>query len=193
MNFLRVAGFRQIFFGGLRILSEVLKERTDLMQTYDPQKAARVWLRVQAGQETPKELPREEKRPEDLQRLIMDEWNAAATYLRLARQMPQKEAMTLQRLAREEHTHTACLKGIYHLITGNQAAVSAQKAEGEMPMQILRRCYGQEMRSLKEYEARSDDPEYGHVFSRLAEQEREHCRAVLELIGSLKKRESGKR
>ena len=42
-----------------------------------------------------------------------------------------------------------------------------------------------EMRSLKEYEARADDPEYGHVFARIAQQEREHCMALLGLIGSL--------
>ena len=44
------------------------------------------------------------------------------------------------------------------------------------------------MRSLKEYEALMDDPEYGHVFARLAEQEREHCRTLLEMIGGLRKK-----
>ena len=156
------------------------------MHTYDSQRAARVWQRVQAVQDPAKEIPQDEPRHEVLQELIMNEWQAAATYLRLARQMPPKEAQTLQRLAREEHTHASCLKGIYHLMTGNQAATSSPKPENEPPELTLRRCYGREMRSLKEYEARCDDPEYGHVFMRLAEQEREHCRAVLELIGSLR-------
>lgn len=157
------------------------------MHTYDSQKAARVWQRVQAGQDTPREAVRAETLSDNLQELIMNEWTAAATYLRLARQMQPREAQVLQRLAREEHSHAACLKGIYHLITGNQAVIRSPKPENETPELTLRRCYGGEMRSLKEYESRSDDPQYGHVFARLAEQEREHCRAVLELIGGLKK------
>ena len=57
----------------------------------------------------------------------------------------------------------------------------------ESPDRCLRRCYGQEMRCLAQYEARSTDPEYGPVFSRLAAQEREHCRIILELLGRLQK------
>ena len=52
---------------------------------------------------------------------------------------------------------------------------------------MLRRCYGREMRCLAQYEARANHPEYGPVFARLAEQEREHCRLILELIGNLKR------
>ena len=52
---------------------------------------------------------------------------------------------------------------------------------------VLRKCYTAELQSVVEYEARSSDPEYGHVFARMARQEREHCALVLELIGSLHK------
>jgi rubrerythrin len=159
------------------------------MHTYDPQQAQRVWQRVQAGQDTARETAKEEARNDNLQELIMNEWNAAATYLRLARQMGPGHAQVLQRLGREEHGHAACLKGIYHLITGRQAVTGSPKPEQESPELTLRKCYGREMRSLKEYEARMGDPEYGHVFAKLAEQEREHCRAVLELIGSLGKKQ----
>ncbi len=147
------------------------------MNTYDPKKAARVWQRVQAVQE-----PRQS---DDLQELIMNEWTAAATYLKLARQLGQREAAVLQRLGREEQAHGACLKGIHTLMTGQNAVTRSPQPEIQNPEQTLRRCYGWEMRSLKEYEARSNDPEYGHVFARLAQQEREHCRAVLELIGGI--------
>ena len=150
------------------------------MNTYDPQKAQRVWQRVHSQNE---ESPREG----NLQELIMNEREAAATYLRLSRQANPREASVLQRLFREEQTHVACLKGIYTLITGLAPTTRSPQPVSE-PMEVtLRKCYGREMRSLKEYEARSDDPEYGHVFRRLAEQEREHCRAVLELIGGLPK------
>jgi len=43
------------------------------------------------------------------------------------------------------------------------------------------------MHTLAAYEQRSADREYGPVFARLAQQEREHCRMVLELIGNLQK------
>lgn len=154
------------------------------MNGYDPQKAARVWQRVQGQQEALKQTD-----PDDnLRELIMNEWIAASTYLKLARQMGAKEAAILQRLGREEQTHAACLKGIHTLMTGEKAGVQAPRTETEAPELTLRRCYAGEMRSLKAYEARSNDPEYGHVFASLAQQEREHCRAVLELIGGLGKK-----
>lgn len=154
------------------------------MNTYDPQKAARVWQRVQNQTAQP-----EQSRPESsLKGLIMEEWISAATYLQLSRQLPSREASVLQRLFREEQTHAACLKGIYTLITGEKAAVSAPAPVKEPPELTLRKCYVREMRSLKEYEARMDDGDYGPVFAKLAEQEREHCRTVLELIGGLQKK-----
>ena len=152
------------------------------MNTYDPQKAARVWQRVQ-GEKENRESPHRE---DNLQELIMNEWVAAATYLQLARKMGQKEAAVLQNLAREEQNHLSCLKGIHTLITGEKCAVKAPKIQLGTPETTLRRCYGEKMRNLKAYEARTSDPEYGHVFTRLAEQEREHCRILLELIGRFK-------
>ena len=152
------------------------------MPVYDPQKAARVWQRVQSAQP---ELPRPE---ENLKELIFNEWTAAATYSRLARQLPQKEAAVLQRLSREEHGHGACLRGIYLLKTGEKCPVHTPEPETEPVEATLRRCYGLEMRSLKEYEVKTGDPEYGHVYARLADQEREHCMALLGVIGSLGKK-----
>lgn len=154
------------------------------MQTYDAQKAERVWQRVQGS----KEEIRQSRTLDNIQELIMNEWIAAATYLRLARQMQPKQAALLHKLAGEEQTHAACLRGMYTLITGQQPVTRSPLPEVDTPELTLRRCYGREMRSLKEYEALRDDPEYGHVFARLAEQEREHCRTLLELIGGLRKK-----
>lgn len=151
------------------------------MQTFDAQKAERVWQRVQGSREESKQ----NRILDNIQELIMNEWIAAATYLRLARQMQPKQASRLQKLAAEEQTHAACLRGMYTLITGQQPVTRSPLPEVDTPELTLRRCYGREMRSLKEYEALRDDPEYGHVFARLAEQEREHCRVLLELLGVL--------
>ena len=153
------------------------------MNTYDPQKAARVWQRVQQ-----QEPDRTENVRGNLQELIMNEWLNAATYLRLARQMGQREAVILQKLGREEQNHASCLRGIHKLITGEQSVARWPQPPADKPELTLRRCYASHMRSLKEYEKRSDDPEYGPVFARLAQQERDQCRTVLELIGSLGRR-----
>lgn len=154
------------------------------MRPIDPQKEARVWQRVQGSREAPPDAPRDM----NLQGLIMNEWTAAATYLQLARQVPAKEAAVLQRLFREEQTHAACLKGIYTLITGERPVIQTPPPSRESVEMTLRKCYGAEMRSLMEYENRAADSEYGPVFAKLAEQEREHCKAVLELIGGLERK-----
>ena len=153
------------------------------MHTYDPQKAARVWQRVQAGQEDPKQA----RLNDNLQELIMNEWIAAATYLRLARQMQPKQAAVLQRLGTEEHAHAACLKGIYTLITGEKPLVPPPAVSDDPQEIMLRRCYGREMRCLSQYESRMGDPQYGHIFRSLARQEQEHCHKILEILGTLSK------
>lgn len=146
------------------------------METYDPEKAAQVWQRVHASAPTGPDS-------DTLLALIAGEWNDAATYLYLARGRQGREAAILRRLFEEEQAHAACLKGIYTLTTGQKPVIHTPPPVQGTLEATLRRCYGREMRSLAEYEARSADPEYGPVFVRLAAQEREHCRIVLELIG----------
>lgn len=148
------------------------------METYDPELAARVWQRVHA---TAPEAPD----CGDLLALIAGERTDAATYLYLSRGRQSREAAILRRLFEEEQAHAACLRGIYTLITGQKPVIRTAAPVQEPLDRALRRCYGREMRSLAEYEARSADPEYGPVFTRLAAQERDHCRTVLELIGNL--------
>ena len=147
------------------------------MENYDAAKATRVWQRVQASQPEAEGLPA----------LIAGEMEDAATYIQLARRLGGKEGQTLRQLASAEQSHTACLKGIYTLMTGEPINPRIPPLRQEPAERTLRRCYGKEMRCLAQYEARTSDPEYGPVFARLAAQEREHCMTVLELIGRLKK------
>lgn len=152
------------------------------MNTYDPRKAERVWARVQGDREP------EVKAPEmNLQAMIMNEWVASSTYLALSRQVPPREGCILQRLAREEQGHGACLKGIYTMITDQEPVIKASPMTAGSVELILRKCYAAEMQTAREYESWVSDPEYGPVFCRLAEQEREHCRIILELMGRLRK------
>lgn len=151
------------------------------METYDPQMAQRVWQRVY-------NQPQTQPDGEELLSLIAQEWTDATTYLHLSRRYQGKAGTILHRMFQDEQAHAACLKGIYTLMTGKHPTVRSVPPSQEPVPVILRRCYGREMHSLAQYEARAADPEYGQVFSRLAEQEREHCRRVLELLGNLKQR-----
>lgn len=148
------------------------------METFDPTKAAQVWQRVHTGAPQP--------RPEEgLLELITREAEDAAIYLQLSRVVQGKASVLLRRMYDQEQTHVACLKGIYTLTTGKRANIPMPKLTPDTPENVLRRCYGREMRCLARYEQRCSDPEYGQVFSRLAEQERDHCRMILELLGGL--------
>ena len=150
------------------------------MNTYDPKKARQVWERVQGCQESTPAKP-----DMNLQAMIMNEWVTAATYLALARQVPPREMCILQRLAREDQGHGACLKGIYTMITDQEPVIKAPPITAGSVNLTLRKCYASLLKTLQEYEQWSRDAEYGPVFQRLADQEREHCRLVLELIGRL--------
>ena len=148
------------------------------MENYDAAKATRVWQRVQASQQTAPDA-------QGLTALIAEELEDAATYAQLAKRLGGKEGQTLRQLAQTEHSHAACLKGIYTLMTGEPINPKIPPLRQEPAERTLRRCYGREMRCLAQYESRSADPEYGPVFARLASREREHCMTVLELLGKI--------
>lgn len=150
------------------------------MENFDTAKATRVWNRVHSGTADNEPLA-------GLPALIAEEQLDAAVYQQLTRRLGPKEAPLLRRLYEEDLAHAACLKGIHSLVTGEKINPRTPPVPQESAMLTLRRCYGREMRCLAQYEARSADPEYGPVFSRLAAQEREHCRMVLELLGRLQK------
>jgi len=146
------------------------------MEKYDPQVAARVWQRVKGE-------PPQEHDEAQLQAMIQQEQHAAAVYLQLSRRFPGKDAAALHRLAADAQSHSACLRGIYSLVTGQSAASQTVSVPQEPLEAALRRCYGRAMHTLTQYEHWSSHREYGPVFSRLAQQEQEHCRILLELLG----------
>lgn len=148
------------------------------METYDKAKAARVWQRVQ-GEAVANPT-------QGLGGLIAEEWADAAIYLALSRRVQGNASAILRKISQEEQAHMACLKGIYTLQGAGRPDIPSPPPLDKAPVSmLLRRCYGREMRCLAQYEARSSDPEYGQVFARMAQQEREHCRLILELLGNL--------
>lgn len=148
------------------------------METYDKAKAARVWQRVQGETAA--------NPTQGLGGLIAEEWSDAAIYLALSRRVQGNAAAILKKMSQEEQSHMACLKGIYTLLGNGRPNIPNPPAVDKAPVSmILRRCYGREMRCLAQYEARTQHPEYGQIFARIVQQEREHCRQILELLGNL--------
>ena len=151
------------------------------MEAYDKAKAARVWQRVQNSTPAPPADP-----TRGLSGLIAEEWADAAIYLALSRRVQGNASAILKKMSQDEQTHMACLKGMYALQGAGRPDIPAPPPVDKAPIGLLlRRCYGREMRCLAHYESRATDPEYGQVFARMAQQEREHCRQILELLGSL--------
>lgn len=148
------------------------------METIDKAKAARVWQRVQGNVAADP--------TQGLGGMIAEEWADAALYLSLAKRVQGNAANVLRKIGQEEQSHMACLKGIYTLQGNGRPDVPSPPPVDRAPIGVLlRRCYGREMRCLAQYESRSNHPEYGQIFARMAQQEREHCRLLLELLGSL--------
>ena len=115
--------------------------------------------------------------------LIARVWDGAAAYAQIARELGGRDAALLRRLSEQAQSQAACLKGIYTLIAGRRANVRFTPAAGEPVQVALRRCYGREMKLLASFEAWTNRQDYGHVFTCLARQSREHCGVILEVLG----------
>ena len=153
-----------------------------MMETIDPNQAARVWQRVRGN--SPEDSAR------NLEQMIIREWESAAIYLQLSRRCSGRDSAALYKLFQQEHAHCACLKGIYVMMTGQRPRLPAITPSREPLNTALRGCSGREMRELRSYEERAADPDYGYVFSRIRDQKRDHCRVLLELIGGMEKSKS---
>lgn len=149
------------------------------MEKFDTETEGRVWQRVR-GEQPP-------KLEQSLQALAAAEQSEAAAFLMLSRQLQGKEKAILRRIYEEDHDHADCLKGIHYFTFDNPLAIRHIPPAPESPVVGLRKAYARKLRALKEYESRSDNPEYGPIFASLARQEWEHCRLILELVGTLKK------
>ena len=145
------------------------------MESIDPQKAAQVWQRVQ-GREV------RGLTPQVLQEMIVEEWTDKIIYQQLADRFSGKERTLLRQMGQQEQEHLICLQGIYVLLCDKPPNLGIQPPELGGTRQLLRRCYGREMRTIARYESFSEEPEYGGVFRQLIRQEWEHCRKLLQLL-----------
>lgn len=148
------------------------------MNKIDPKTARQVWQRVQGQTEPAQDV-------QELAELIRQLQEDGACCLQLARQMPEKHRILLKQMANREQSQATCLKGMYHLLTGQKPALSPSRQAPEIAEIALRRYYGRKLRCLNHYEKRTADPQFGQVFARLAQQTRELCQELLVLLGSL--------
>ena len=149
------------------------------MMEYDIRREERVWQRIQSEKREQNAAPRGENLPA----LIMEQLQLSSAYLQISRLLQGKDGSEFVRLAREARAGAVCLKGIL-VLTGKPAPpISTTPAQFSTMDAMLRRCYGMELRLMKEYESRHGDMEYGPVFARLAQRGGEHCGTLLELIG----------
>ena len=145
------------------------------METMDPKREREVWQRVRGEPDLPGEL----------KKLAAREWADAAVYLMLSRQLQGPQKATLRKLFEQEQSHAACLRGIYLMLTDQPLTARASPPAPDAPELALKKCCGNKLRSAAAYEALGGTAEYGPIFQQLARQEREQCRALLELIGNL--------
>lgn len=148
------------------------------MDTIDNGMAARVWQRVNANAEPS---------PAGLTELIANEQTAAAAYGMLLRHMQGNAVQALRKLREQALANADCLRGICTLTLGETPRVGIPTQTFSDPSQTLCRCYSRALHSISQYEQKTNDPQYGHVFAFLARQSRESCPLILMLIGSLKK------
>jgi rubrerythrin len=148
------------------------------MENYDADMEQRVWQRV-LGTEQPQE--------KSLQALAVAELSEAAVHWLLSQQLQGKERAMLRKIFEEDQGHTACLKGIHYFIEDQPLSVRPVVPTPEAPVIALRKSYGRKLNALREYTARASDPEYGHIFQRLAQEEQQHCKTILQIVGQMKK------
>ena len=109
------------------------------MNTYDPQKAARVWQRVQSREKL--EMPSLEQA--NLRPLILMAQENGVAYQNLSRQMSGAAGEKARRLWMENQRCLACMKGICRA-RGEKVKVPQLTAEKESAQRSLMKCYHRE-------------------------------------------------
>ena len=117
--------------------------------------------------------------------LLLATGAAAENFGRLAPCFQGWQAQALHRMARESRAQLACLGGIYALVTGEPPRQAVPVPDTGTPAVRLKKAYARAMHLLTACQTHSAGPEYGPVFQRLAARQQDHCRKILEIIGSL--------
>ena len=120
-----------------------------------------------------------------LRGLMLEMVTAAENYGRLAKCFSGWQAEALGRMAKEAKAQASCIGGICALILREAPERRLPCPDTGTISVRLKKAYARAMHLLSACEGYRTDPEYGPVFQRLAIKQQEHCRKILEIIGSL--------
>lgn len=146
------------------------------MESIDPKVERQVWQRV---------LKQPEPSRGDLRALELAALEAAAVYRKLAGTFTGKTREKIRRLYDGQMETAVCLKGIGRLSGGGSGKKANVSAPDEPAFKALEKQYHCARRAMTEYTARTVDGEYGAVFQRMADIQREACWVLAELLGEL--------
>lgn len=149
------------------------------MEKLDQEMQKRVWQRVQQGMPG-KELPSRG----NLKAWLLLARENTASYRQLARQISGNPKERLRRLEQQSRQWTECARGLCRLRGEDVKSVPAKPPQ-EPPRRMLEKCWNRELRLWREARSLDCDPEYGPVYSRMADQAMERCMGLLELLGML--------
>ena len=152
------------------------------MENLDKELQNRVWQRVQSREKL--EMPSLEQA--NLRPLILMAQENGVAYQNLSRQLSGTAGEKARRLWMENQRCIACMKGICRA-RGEKVKVPQLTAEKESAQRSLMKCYHRERKLWSEWEQRSAEPEHGLVYGRLAQQAREHCVSIMEMLGELER------
>ena len=118
--------------------------------------------------------------------MMLSSETAAENYRALGKCFRGWQVECLNTMAREAMAQRACLSGIRALVTGEEGGRNHPVPPDTGTLNVrLKKAYVRAMRLLSACEAHTRDPESGPVFQRLSHRQQEHCRRILEIIGSL--------
>lgn len=157
------------------------------MKQFDQEQVRRIWQRVQSGAAYEPAAAPVSKADSgmNLRELIACELAEKENFLYLSKGFHGNNAAVLRQMAKQTQAHAAILRGICTMTENEPPMVRIPKSFSLSMGVLLRRCYGQTLQMLSEYEKRTSDPQFGSVFQKLAEHKQNHCRILLALLGSL--------
>ena len=148
------------------------------MEQFDGNMEQRVWQRVRGGSaEQPERM--------DLRALMLSAMENAAAYRQLSGMLTGRLRERAKGLLEGEQANIACLKGIHLLSTGAAMKPKAMNLPSAPAGKLLEKCFHRSRRAMVEYTSRTVDGEFGAVFQKMADREREHGAVIAELLGEL--------
>ena len=149
------------------------------MESFDQEKARRVWDRVTGEQGSSLDS-------NTLTALMTQELTDAATLTRLSKQIGGRGG-DLLRLARQCQQHAGYLRGICAMICRTPPGPAVPTPTVTTAVGALQKCYVNSLHRMRGYEVMSSDPDYGPVFQKMAAAEQNQCATLLDLIGKVER------